>query len=842
VKNVARNELETRAELVDPRLRDAGWTDEKVRRDKYITEGKILFDPTGKIRTKRKKPDYILYYPNKESGIPIAVIEAEPESSGGLAGMQQAKEYKSMLGVPFAYSTDGKEIEEYDDFTKKTTSLEAFPPPEELWRKYVRGKNRDGIKVEDPLLYPYYPLPEKPIRYYQDVAVRRVIEAIIKGKRRVLLTMATGSGKTYVAFQVAWKLHKTGKITRILYLVDRIFLRGQARDTFFPFGDAREELVETREITLTKDIYFATYQTLYSERDGKRIYELFDPDFFDMVIIDECHRSGWNRWHDILKHFSGAIHFGMTATPKRDDNIDTYDYFGEPVYSYPMKQGIEDGFLAPYEIRRIFTNLDKSGKLQISEAISHGAKIEVPKGTQLKEEYSAKEFEKSITLPDRTKTIAEYLARLFETFEPKEKSAIFCVSQTHAREIARELNNRFNPLFGVDNYAVAVIADERDSNENLDKIRSSEEDFPVVATTVDLLSTGVDIPPVKNIVFLQYIDSKVVFHQIIGRGCRIDPGSRKYTFRIIDFTNATRLLDSDWDYFEEEETYRKPFDRYLACKLIDADTGFGIPRASVVVQKSPNQPIRVQTESSGCFTLSELPSGRVRVDCVAKGYKRKETKVPTFPSPNQWVTIALEREIGREKTPLVKAKNVEVYISEEGKLKIDAARRRLTDAEYIEYCRDGAVKKVASLSGLKKVWKNRSLRRRLMSELEEMGINLDVLAATVGRSDSDRFDLLAHIVFGAPLLSKEERARRIKFAAELYEDLAPKAREILMELSDKASKHGVDEILQPTVWRTPPFDRMGFLRGVAKAFGGIAKLKEAISKLESLYYSDLGVV
>jgi type I restriction enzyme R subunit len=262
---MALNEADTRAKLIDPKLHGSGWTEEKVERDKPITKGRII-NETGD-RAKLKKPDYILYYPDK-SGIPIAVIEAEQEGKSPLAGMQQAKEYREMLDVPFAYSTNGHEIEEFDWFSKKQITLESFPSPQELWRRYVENQSLKPVEVENPLLHPYYPFPDKPIRYYQEVAVRKIIKAILDGKKKLLLTMATGSGKTYVAFQAAWKLFKTRKIRRILYLVDRIFLREQAYQQFSPFGDAREELVETKEINKTKDIYFATYQTLYSERDG----------------------------------------------------------------------------------------------------------------------------------------------------------------------------------------------------------------------------------------------------------------------------------------------------------------------------------------------------------------------------------------------------------------------------------------------------------------------------------------------------------------------------------------------------------------------------------------------
>lgn len=831
------NEADTRAKLVDPKLHESRWTEDKVERDKFITNGRIL-NETGD-RARRKKPDYILYFPDR-SCAPIAVIEAEPESKSGLAGMQQAKEYRDMLEVPFAYSTNGHEIEEFDYFTKRQTRLERFPSPEELWMRFIKHKElKEVSETENPLFYPHYSFLDKPIRYYEEVAIRDVVEAIIKGKKRILITMATGSGKTYVAFQIVWKLFKTKKVRRILYLIDRIFLREQAHQHFFPFGDAREELTETKEINKNKDIYFVTYQTLYSGKDGRRIYELFDPGFFDMIIIDECHRSGWNRWHDILKHFSKAIHLGMTATPKRDDNIDTYAYFGEPVYSYPMRQGIEDGFLAPFELRRVYTNLDKAGKLSIAEAISFGAKIEVPKGVELKDSYSSKQFEREITIPERTKVIVDYLAKILESTGSMNKTAIFCVSQSHAAEVVKELNNHFCPLLNVDNYAVRVVAEEESSHENLKKLRNSEIDFPVIATTVDLLSTGVDIPPVKNIVFLQYIDSKVVFHQIIGRGSRIDEASKKYIFRIIDFTNASRLLDPDWDYFEEGERYEGPFDYNLACKVIDAETGFGIPNASVVVMKSPSNPIHIRTGMDGSFVLSGLPRGRVSIDLSVGGFKRKETTVPTFPSMDQIISVALEKDI-RETKELIKIKGVGVYITEEGTLRIDMCGRVLTDAKYIEYCKDGLTKRILTLSQLKEIWKSRESRLRLKQELEEAGINLNVLANLLNQPDADEFDLVANLAFDAPILTRDDRSRRIKFAKEFIEGYNPEAREVVLELVDRIARYGTDELVQPQLWRTPPFNKLGFLKGVAKVFGGIEKLKEAIGKLERAYYPEFG--
>jgi type I restriction enzyme R subunit len=744
------------------------------------------------------------------------------------------------LGVPFAYSTNGHKFEEYDDFCKRQVTLDNFPSPEELWRRYVEGREIVGIigASENPLLYPYYPFPDKPLRYYQEAAVRNAIEAILKGKKKILLTMATGSGKTYVAFQIVWKLYKTGRIRRVLYLVDRIFLRRQAHDAFFPFGAAREELVGAESIPKHKDIYFSTYQTLYSEKDGKRVYELFDPDFFDLIVIDECHRSGWKRWHDILRYFSNAIHLGLTATPKRDDNVDTYAYFGEPVYDYPMRQGIEDGFLAPCEIIRVFTNIDRAGVLDIVEARSQGAKIEVPRGIELKDYYTVEEFEREITLPDRTRRICEHLAKILESTGPKGKTAVFCVSQLHAAEIAKELNNYFAPLFGASNYAVRVVTDEPYAHEVLKEFKDSEKDFPVVTTTVDLLSTGVDIPPVRNIVFLKHIDSKVVFHQIIGRGARIDDVSKKFTFRIIDYTNATRLFD-DWD-LPPPQPPEGPSDWYIACRIIDSETGRAISRASIVVLLAPSKPVTLRTDESGSIILKDAPRGSVKIDVSASGYKSKETNIPTFPAPDQCIVIALEREV-REKKELIKAENVEVYIAEEGLVKVNALGNELLEAEYVEYCKDGLIKRIASLEQLKEIWRDKAKRARFKEDLEKAGINLGILSKALKNPDADEFDIIAHILFNAPVITRDERARMLlDLQKEVVEKYGSNARDVIFELVDRYRVAGIDEITDPRVFRTPPFDRMGALRGIIQIFGGLEALKEAIHEIETGLYPELG--
>ncbi len=432
------NESDTRAKLINPKLYEAGWEEGRIGRELPITNGRIIDDYGN--RKGALKPDYILFL---ENNFPIAVVEAKDESHHRAAGLQQAKRYAQMLNVPFAYVTNGHEIEEYNFTTKKQTTLEKFPSPRELWERYSIWKFGRVVPLDrekNPLTHPFKVVMGRKPRYYQIAAVNVVIEAYFDGKKRILLTMATGTGKTEVAFWVVWKLYHTKKIRRVLYIADRTMLRDQAYNRFEPFGNKRDMIMEGKTPT-TRDIYFATYQTLYSEKDGKRLYRNYPPDFFDMIIIDECHRSGYGRWKEILDYFSGSVHFGMTATPKRDDNIDTYAYFGEPVYVYSLGQGIEDGFLAPYKIHKIYMNVDKKGGIILGEVASEGAIIKVPEDVKPKDFYTVGEFEKNIILPDRTETMTKKLAEILKTYGAMEKTIVFCVTKEHALNVVKILQN-----------------------------------------------------------------------------------------------------------------------------------------------------------------------------------------------------------------------------------------------------------------------------------------------------------------------------------------------------------------------------------------------------------------
>jgi type I restriction enzyme R subunit len=767
-------------------------------------------------------------------------VEAKPEGKPAISGMEQAKDdAKNYIHTPFAYSTNGHKIEEFDFTTNTQRTIERFPTPEELWERYLKYRFREkAVELRlDPLTYPYHHLPGgKHPWYFQDVAIRKVIEAVLHDKKRILLTMATGSGKTYVAFQIVWKLLKSHHLQRVLYLADRKFLRDQAYNEFAPFEDARA-LIEEGKTPRNRDVYFSIYQAMYSGEGRDRLYKQYPPDFFDLIIIDECHRSGYGTWKEILDYFASAIHLGMTATPKRTDNIDTYAYFGEPVYSYSMGQAIEDGFLAPFQIFRNFTNIDRDG-LHIQEAIYQGAQVFVPEEEDLKEVYTLEDFEREIVLPDRTKKLCEHLADLLQTFGPLQKTIVFCVNMEHAAVVAKELQNRF-AHFGYLDYAVRIVSEEPTAKGDYERFRDSEKTTPVVATTVDLLTTGVDIPSVRNLVLIKPMSSKVFFKQHIGRGCRIDPITNKYFFRIIDYVNATRLLD-DWDYpagAKLERIAEGPFDLSLEGLLIQHDTQSPISDARIVAKIAPNMQRVARSDTDGRFVLNQLPHSPITIYITKQGFRSRQlTITPTEEAQTVVIELKLEKPVAKK----IKLVGIEVHIAEETKIILTSDGKTLTDAEYIEYSKEGIVKKTATLQELRRLWINTESRRNFLEELRNESIYPELLASIVKMPDADTFDIIAHIAFDAPILTKDERAnafinKKQSFLAALGSD----AQEIILSLLDKYRIGGIEQISKPEVFRVPPFDRMGYLSGVAEIFGGVDRLKKALAVLQSGLYEEV---
>lgn len=508
-------EADTRAKLIDPAIRNAGWTEQQISREVRVTDGRLYLVGNDAHRRQPLWADYVLSW----QSLPMAVVEAKDESHHVAAGLQQAKAYAEMLDIRFAYSSNGHGFVEFDYNTNTETTLavQDFPSPQLLMQRL----DQQGAlpKQGNPIFYPYNTSMGFQPRYYQDVAVRRSLAEIEKGSHRLLLALATGTGKTYIASQIIWKLYQTKRIQRILFLTDRIFLRDQAYNEFaFLVGSGGDpRYVIDRNLSPNSDIYFGMYQSLYASHDGKQLFRHVPSDFFDLVVIDECHRSGFGTWREILDYFSGAVQLGLTATPKRKDNVDTYAYFGEPIYSYSLGQGISDGFLATYKVHKVSTNLDKSGGVNVVDAIIAGADLYVPEGTDgVKDFYTVLEFEQKISLPDWTERICDHLASTLASAGSLDKTIVFCVNMDHALAVRQHLQNRFAYL-GYSDYAVRIVSEEPYSTALLEQFRDPYKTSPVVATTVDLLSTGVDIPCVRNIVFIKPVGSVVVFKQIVGR-------------------------------------------------------------------------------------------------------------------------------------------------------------------------------------------------------------------------------------------------------------------------------------------------------------------------------------
>lgn len=612
------NEADTRAKLIDPLLHASGWNEALIEREYVISRGRIHAGELGDFQEKSRKADYLLRY----RGLPIAVVEAKADEESPDTGIQQAKDYAQRLGVPFAYSTNGRGVVEFDFYTNAYRELKQFPSPEELWRRLEKAGHPATRDPEaNPLLFPYHTEGGKRPRYYQERAIQAALAAILQGQKRLLLTLATGTGKTFIAFQIAWKLYHTKRVKRVLFLADRIILRDQAYGAFEPFGEARH-ILEAGDDLKSRSIYFSIYQSLYA--GNPPTYKRFPPDFFDLVVVDEAHRSGYGTWRDILDHFGSAVHLGLTATPKRDDNIDTYAYFGEPVYRYSLADGIADGYLAAYRVYQVRTNIDKDG-------------LWVEDENKL---YTTKDFERVIRVPDRNRQIARHLVRTLQaTGTLTERTMVFCVDQEHAREMARLIQNEAAQLVDLPDYAAAIVSEDTEARSLLSRFQDPESPTPVVATSVDILTTGVDVPKARNIVFLRPVGSQVVFKQILGRGSRLAPG--KLSFNIIDYTGATeRFKDPDW--LGEPEV----------IKEAGKETGAGHPEVKEEGRKHEEgeQPTTKKRVLEGVTvyiadeTYFELASDGRRLDRKTYINYAKEVLAEVLPPPDALAVLWTDRQ------------------------------------------------------------------------------------------------------------------------------------------------------------------------------------------------------
>lgn len=827
------NEEDTKLHLITPALQKAGWTGSRISMEYSITAGQIVLHGDGHRKLNPVKADYLLRY---SESLPIAAVEAKDEEHAVGAGLQQAMGYAEKMGLLFAYSSNGHGFEEWDfsTNTQRSFGMDEMPSPEALWERLCAIREMDAHRPVNPLLHSYWrdPSGKKLMRYYQEVAVNRTIEAILKGPNRILLNLATGTGKTFIAFQLCWKLIKSGFFgsKRVLFMADRIVLRSQAYNTFEPFkegsGDPRMEIT-SGEIPRGRQIYFALYQGLYAAGpQGLHLFEYLPRDYFDLIIIDECHRSGFGTWNEILRHFPNAIQLGMTATPKRSDNVDTYAYFGEPVFSYSLGQGIDDGFLANYKIHQAKTELDTEG-LDVSKALQEGAQVTVPPDATLKEHYATPDFERQVAIPERVELHCTHLSNLLKLYGRMEKTMVFCVSQEHALQVTEHLN-RLNQDLNVANYAVRIVSEEADAQAWLEKFQAVEKPIPVVASTVDLLTTGVDAPSVRNVVFFKTILSPTMFKQIVGRGSRLCEDTEKYWFRIIDYTGATDLFD-EWDKPTPPVTGGARTSGPGVCvfggKVTSEKTGAALADAVITVQLGPNQIMQQRSGSDGQFLFTDLPAGEVVVAVSAYGHRKTEMTLNIIADKPVIVAIALHPS-QPPKDKMIRISGLEVRIVDERYEERDAQGNLVSPQDYLKKVRQEITRVCTSLMEMRNLWSNPRRRARLLADLEERQVVIEVLAEILKRPDVDNFDLLAHIGFDESLHSREERAVALSnLHQEFFARYDEPARRILLALVERYVQGGLDEVLDPQVFKLPPIRKE--VGQVAPLFGGMNQFVQA---------------
>ncbi len=812
------SEKDTCRDYVVPRLEAAGWFPDGEHRfveQVPISPGKVVRVGNKHRRATPLKADYVLEY---QPGVPVAAVEAKRAYKFPAAGMQEAKNYAQLLDVPFAYSTNGHGIVEDDRVTgKETRDLTGFPSPDELWSRYREWKGIVDDAVEDGLLLPFnrdvrnVDGSVKEPRYYQQVAVNRAVQAILQGQKRLLLTLATGTGKTFVSLQIVWKLWRGNwrpdRKPRILYLADRNLLVDQpiAKEYQPAFGGgANSPIWKLRgQAKRGREIYFALYQAIADDGgDPNGIFRDFPADFFDLVIVDECHRGSAREdsaWRSILEYYSSATQLGMTATPKRDETADTYHYFGNPLYHYSLAQGIANGFLAPYRVRRVVLSPDAHGWAP-SEGQLDRYRREIPPGL-----YETRHFERVVSLLDRTEAAARYLTDYLRSTDRWDKTLVFCVDQEHADDMRSALHNANSDITpNTPTYVVRIVSDEKKTGQaHFGQFADTQTDAPVIVTTSLLLSTGVDLPTVKNIVLFRPIGSLSLFKQMIGRGTRLFPDAGKLSFDIIDFVGATALFnDPEFDGPPEKVNHEEVDD---AGKVVQA--------AEVKEPEPPFEQQRAETRSTSDGGGGDGPG----------------------PAGPQMLDPADVDEPVRAKFYV---DDVEVWVTAEAVYHIDPATGFLRLVEY----RDFVVRTTRSLftdpSSLRSLWATPSGRQQVRDELAARGIDDRELLERLELTDIDPLDVLVHLAWNQPLPTRSDRARRVRREhADFFEKHRPEARAVLTCLLDKYADHGIDELDDLAVLRVPPFPDFGSPSEIAARFGSPENLREAVDEMGSLLYA-----
>jgi type I restriction enzyme R subunit len=777
----ALTEQDIRTKFVTPAIKNAGWdTTIQMREEVTFTAGRIKVRGKLVARGKPKRADYILY---SKPNIPLALIEAKDNKHGIGDGMQQALDYSSTLDIPFVYSTNGDAFLEHDrtkssGAIERELALEHFPSPAELWQRYREAKSisdREESVISEEY---YFDASGKEPRYYQRIAINRATEAIAKGQNRILLVMATGTGKTYTAFQIIWRLWKARVKKRILFIVDRNILADQARiNDFKPFGGAMSKITQ-RKVDKSYEIYLSLYQAVTGTEEEMNIYKKFSPDFFDLVIVDECHRGSAaedSAWRQILEYFSSATQIGMTATPKETKYASNIDYFGKPVFMYSLKQGIEDGFLAPYKVIRVDIDKDLTGwRPPKGKRDKYGLEIE-------DRIYNQKDYDRTLVLEKRTELVAKRVTEFLQDTDRYGKTIVFCEDIYHAERMRKSLVNESPDLVAQsDKYVMRITGDEPLGKAELDNFIDPESRYPVIATTSKLLTTGVDVQTCKLIVLDQRIESLSLFKQIIGRGTRVQADYGKYYFTIIDFKKATELFaDPDFD--------GEP------VQIYEPGPGEG------------TTPPEGNGDGDGGQDIGEDDTVIIDVFPPERGDKRTKYVVDDVGAK-----IVAERH---------------QFYDKDGKLITESLR---------DYTRKTVKREYVTLDRFLKIWTESEKKQAIIEELEDKGLFLADLAADVGKG-YDPFDLVCHVAFDRPPLTRKERAEEVR-KRDYFTKYGEQARAVLDALLEKYVDTGIESVEDINVLKIQPLNQFGTPLEIVKTFGGKEQYEAAVKELEKEIY------
>lgn len=798
--------------FITPALRNAGWDEMlQIREEVSFTKGRIIVRGKLVTRGQGKRADYILYY---KPNIPIALIEAKDNTHSVGDGIQQALDYAETLNIPFVFSSNGDGFVFHDrtgvSTPRETTlSLDAFPAPTDLWARFRAWKGLDG-DAEQIVLQDYYDDGSgKAPRYYQVNAVNAAIEAIAKGQDRVLLVMATGTGKTYTAFQIIWRLWKAGRKKRILFLADRNVLIDQTMvNDFRPFGGTMAKLStnaktierqdgSTEDLTLALDkkrridtayeVYLGLYQAITGPEERQKLFREFSPGFFDLIVIDECHRGSAaedSAWREILEYFSSATQIGLTATPKETKYVSNIAYFGDPVFSYSLKQGIRDGFLAPYKVVKVHIDRDVEGyRPEKGQLDRDGEEVE-------DRIYNTKDFDRTLVIDDRTRLVAQKVTQfLKENGDRYQKTIVFCVDQEHAARMRQALINENADLVTENSrYVMRITGSDAEGQAQLGNFIDPESKWPVIVTTSRLLSTGVDAQTCRLIVLDREVGSMTEFKQIVGRGTRVHEDTHKYYFTLIDFRGATSHF-ADPDFDGEPVQIYEPKDG----QPIDPPDAPPTDEDGAPLPEDPGEDETIVDQPGLPLPPTGGPQKKVYVDGVG-------------------ATIVAER--------------VE-YLDENGKLVTESLR---------DFTKRALRKRFASLDEFLKRWNAAERKQAILEELEAEGLPLDPIVEELGR-DLDPFDLICHVAFDAKPLTRRERAENVK-KRDAFTKYGDKARAVLDALLAKYADEGVLNLDDASVLKIAPFSSIGMPMELINSFGGKAAYVAAVHDLQSELYKD----